>query len=80
MILFGEQCLCCPLISARIHVFTLFIHNQDRETFPYGFLYLRFVNFGDFSEKEETEGGLCPFFGFRWFYVEGSIVNGSNFT
>lgn len=32
------------------------------------------MDFGDFTEKEETEGGLCPFLALDVFMLKGALL------
>lgn len=72
------------ILLARIHVFTLPIHIQDGETFPYVFLHQKFRGCSSFLEKKKlnTKKKRMSFFlfVFKWFYAEGNMVHGRNLT
>lgn len=84
MWIFAEQCLSHPPSFARIHVFTLSIHNQDGETFPYAFLRKMFRGCSGFLKKKKLntkKKRMSLFFVvFKWFYAEGNMVHARNLT
>lgn len=73
-----------PLVLARIHVFTLPIHNQDEETFSYVFLYKKFRGCIGFLKKKKLNAkekkDVFILFWFKWLFAEGNMVHGRNLT